>query len=371
MLAIALSRADALRGALLRGFGPWARPLLVRREVRAAWWGAALVCVSLAATAVVPMWLLALGPIVWGVPHVLSDVRYLVVRAGDHRRVAVAAPMVLGLVASALGGGLRAAVAGAENHGRRRLRDAVAEQLRSSGITGTIDVSVPGGPVPVVLPALFGRGLSELEIRIRDGQVAGLPVARADYVLTDLQGDVSLRTGQVHVRSIGGGDVRIEVAPSALADSIGTELVIRDGRLRAGPDELLVDTEVVGDALVLSGPAESLWGAPIEVPIADGYLLPCTPEVSIRRSVVVLSCRGSKLPGVLRAPLGIDSRGGSDVAPVGSLVPPASTVVAGPGTATTTEDPVTTTIAPTTIAPTETVPVVTVAPPVEPVPAPG
>jgi len=268
------------------------------------------------------------------------------------------------------------AVAGAENHGRRRLRDAVAEQLRASGITGTIDVSVPGGPVPVVLPALFGRGLSELEIRIRDGQVAGLPVARADYVLTDLQGDVSLRTGQVHVRSIGGGDVRIEVAPSALADSIGTELVIRDGRLRAGPDELLVDTEVVGDALVLSGPAESLWGAPIEVPIADGYLLPCTPEVSIRRSVVVLSCRGSKLPGVLRAPLGIDSRGGSDVAPVGSLVPPASTVVAGPGAATTTEDPAATTTAPTTIAPTETVPtetvpVVTVAPPVEPVPAPA
>lgn len=113
MLAIALSRADALRGALLRGFGPWARPLLVRREVRAAWWGAALVSLALVATAVVPMWLLALGPIVWGVPHVLSDVRYLVVRAGDHRRVAVAAPMVLGLVASALGGGLRAAVAGA------------------------------------------------------------------------------------------------------------------------------------------------------------------------------------------------------------------------------------------------------------------
>lgn len=262
------------------------------------------------------------------------------------------------------------AVAGAEIYGRRQLRDAVAEQLRASGITGAIDVSVPGGPVPVVLPALLGRGLSELEIRIRDGQVAGLPVARADYVLTDLEGDVSLRTGQVHVRSIGGGDVRIEVAPGALADSVGTELVIRDGRLRAGPDELLVDTEVVGDALVLSGPAESLWGAPIEVPIADGYLLPCTPEVSIRRSVVVLSCRGSKLPGVLRTPLGIDSRGGSDVAPVGSLVPPASTVVAGPGTATTTEDPVTTTIAPTTIAPTETVPVATVAPPVEPVPAP-
>jgi hypothetical protein len=113
MLALALSRADALRGALLRGFGPWARPLFVRREVRAAWWGAALVSLALAATAIVPMWLLALGPIVWGVPHVVSDIRYLVVRPGDHRRLAVAAPMVLGLVASALGGGLRAAVSGA------------------------------------------------------------------------------------------------------------------------------------------------------------------------------------------------------------------------------------------------------------------
>ena len=48
------------------------------------------------------------------------------------------------------------AVAGAEIYGRRQLRDAVAEQLRASGITGAIDVSVPGGPVPVVLPALLG-----------------------------------------------------------------------------------------------------------------------------------------------------------------------------------------------------------------------
>lgn len=262
---------------------------------------------------------------------------------------------------------LVAALAGAEAYGRSRLREAVAEQLRASGITGTIDVSVPGGPTPVVLPALLGRGLSRLDIRIRDGQVAGLPVSRADYVLTGLEGDVSVSTGQVHVRSIGDGDVRIEVAPSALADSIGTELVIRDGRLRAGPDELLVETEVDGDSLVLSGPAESLWGAPIEVPIADGYLLPCAPEVSVRRSVVVLACRGSHLPGVLRAPLGLRSGADPDVAPVGSLLPPQSTVVSDAGGSTATVDPAPSAAAPTTAAPETIAPT----PAVEPVPTPA
>lgn len=111
MLAVALSRADAARGAILRALGPVSR-LIVPREARAAAWGVALLSVSLALTGLVPMWLLALGPIVWGVPHVLSDVRYLVVRTGDHRRAGVALPVLAGLGLAAAGYGLRAALSG-------------------------------------------------------------------------------------------------------------------------------------------------------------------------------------------------------------------------------------------------------------------
>ena len=48
-----------------------------------------------------PRWTLALGPIVLGVPHLLADARYLVVRPGYHRRtsifLAVLPPLAAGL----------------------------------------------------------------------------------------------------------------------------------------------------------------------------------------------------------------------------------------------------------------------------------
>ena len=84
------------------------------------------------------------------------------------------------------------------------------------------------------------------------------------------------------------------------------------------------------------------------------------------------------LPGTLSrassAPLGIDSRGGSDVAPVGIMPPPArpSSPIREPHTTTETRphyDPRPTTTA-TTIALTRRSWWPTVAPPVEPVPAP-
>lgn len=41
--------------------------------------------VALAISMVAPLWLLAIGPIVLGVPHLLADVRYCIVRPGWHR----------------------------------------------------------------------------------------------------------------------------------------------------------------------------------------------------------------------------------------------------------------------------------------------
>ncbi|UDY34595.1 LmeA family phospholipid-binding protein [Dermatobacter hominis] len=277
-------------------------------------------------------------------------------RPGTRWAVALAAVAVLLL------GGLVAL----EWVGRRTLTDRVTDQLLASGITGDVEVSIPGGLRPVVLPALLGGGLDELSIRIVDGTIAGLPVARADYTLTDLDGDVSLLSGSVRVESIGEGDVRIEVLPEALSSAVGTELSIVDGQLVAGPDQLRVDAVVRGDALVLSGPAESLWGGPVEVPVADGYLLPCTPGVSIGRSTIVLACRGSKLPGVLEDPLG--PAFDPDTAPAGSLLPPQSTAIDG-GATTTTADPSATTTPTTTTTTTTTVPTTTAAPPPAPPPA--
>jgi hypothetical protein len=60
---------------------------------------------ALLMTMVAPLWLLAVGPVVLGVPHLLADLRYLVVQPGLHRRRALwpaVVPLVLGAISASL-----------------------------------------------------------------------------------------------------------------------------------------------------------------------------------------------------------------------------------------------------------------------------
>ncbi|MBS1838225.1 MAG: hypothetical protein JST64_11090, partial [Actinobacteria bacterium] len=159
--------------------------------------------------------------------------------------------VVIGLTAVAVA---LVALVAAEALGRWIVTDQVATRLRSSGITGDVDVSLGARWRPVVLPALLGAGIDHLSVRIVGGEVSGLPVRRADYELRGLDADVSVRHGTVHVRSIDAGDVRIEIDPSALEPITGTPMRVRGGHLVAGPDALVVHLAVRGDALVLDGP---------------------------------------------------------------------------------------------------------------------
>ncbi|XXF77429.1 hypothetical protein P2318_30910 [Myxococcaceae bacterium GXIMD 01537] len=82
-----LAPADALRARLYRLAAPWAAPLFADRARRVAWLGAGCVAWAFLLTLTVPLWSLVLGPVLLGVPHLVSDVRYLVVRPGLHRRL--------------------------------------------------------------------------------------------------------------------------------------------------------------------------------------------------------------------------------------------------------------------------------------------
>lgn len=72
--------------------------------------GAGGVLSAFAFVSVFPLWAVALGPLLWGIPHVLSDLRYLVLREGHHRSPLRAALFVLaaglGLTPLGLGGAL-------------------------------------------------------------------------------------------------------------------------------------------------------------------------------------------------------------------------------------------------------------------------
>lgn len=108
-----LAGLDRARRAALKTAGPLFRSLLVDRERRVAAFGSVLILAALAATCVVPLWMIALGPIIWGVPHIISDVRYLIVKQGYHRRPAVLLVIAAGAAFAGLGYGVRAGLAAA------------------------------------------------------------------------------------------------------------------------------------------------------------------------------------------------------------------------------------------------------------------
>jgi hypothetical protein len=80
------ARAASLAIALRAGLGP----LLARRERRLALIATLGVIVALGLTIVAPIALFVAGPVLLGVPHVASDLRYLVVRRGLPASAAVA-----------------------------------------------------------------------------------------------------------------------------------------------------------------------------------------------------------------------------------------------------------------------------------------
>jgi len=111
----AIALADRIRRGWLRALGRPGRVLVARRELRVATIFAAVILTGLVGSLVAPFWLLLLAPVLWGVPHVVADIRYLVVRSGYHKRrgvgllggatllwMGLGGPLVQGLLCTAL-----------------------------------------------------------------------------------------------------------------------------------------------------------------------------------------------------------------------------------------------------------------------------
>jgi hypothetical protein len=109
----AVERADGLRALGLRLLPRAGASLWVGRERRAAFLGVAMLVVALAVSVTFPVALIAIGPIVYGVPHILSDVRYLLARPGLSKRPLFLGALVGGCALAALGLGVRGALIGA------------------------------------------------------------------------------------------------------------------------------------------------------------------------------------------------------------------------------------------------------------------
>jgi hypothetical protein len=93
---------DTVRGHALSVLGPLAPSLLRDRERRVLVYGLTSIALACLLTATAPMVLLAFGPLLLGVPHLVADIRYLVARPALHRRAEfwlfVAAPAAMAFI---------------------------------------------------------------------------------------------------------------------------------------------------------------------------------------------------------------------------------------------------------------------------------
>ncbi len=101
-----LSPLDGARSALFRALGPSVGVWAARRDLRVAAIGLVAMTTALFGAAFIPLWMLALGPIVLGVPHIVADLRYLVAKPGFHKRGLGAVAIGSALLGSALTGRL-------------------------------------------------------------------------------------------------------------------------------------------------------------------------------------------------------------------------------------------------------------------------
>lgn len=150
-----LAPLDAARAALLRALGPLARPFILSRELRVSANATLIVLGALVGTLLAPLWLVVLGPVVWGVPHVLADVRYLIARPGLHRRPAVLLAGGLPLIGTLAGYGLRATLIGVA--GALLVARGVSPARRAAGLALTAALSAVAWRVPYAADLTFSH----------------------------------------------------------------------------------------------------------------------------------------------------------------------------------------------------------------------
>ncbi|MEM7154562.1 MAG: hypothetical protein AAF799_17070 [Myxococcota bacterium] len=85
-LHAAIGAADRVRREWFRLLGRPGRALVRDRELRVSVLLSVVTITTLVGTLWIPLWLLALGPVLWGTPHLVSDLRYLVIRTGFAER---------------------------------------------------------------------------------------------------------------------------------------------------------------------------------------------------------------------------------------------------------------------------------------------
>jgi hypothetical protein len=188
--------------------------------------------------------------------------------------------------------------------GRTMVQRAAADALRDQGVESARVQLGSDRWRPIVVPALMGGGIDQVRVELRDGEVSGVRIVEAEYVLDDVEVDIDPLRTSVQVRSIGNGRFRLVVAPESVGELLGVPASIDEGRLRVGPDDEPAKVRVDGTVLVIESPYLQRQRIDPRLLVLDRRLLPCEPEATVAAAAIELRCEGDELPGILDAPLG-------------------------------------------------------------------
>ncbi|HTN99874.1 MAG TPA: hypothetical protein VL068_04295 [Microthrixaceae bacterium] len=244
-----------------------------------------------------------------------------------------------------------------ETAGRSVTERIAEDQIRSAGVAGGVEVTIGRSWwQPSISGVLIFGTLDRVDVRLSDARLYSTPVHEADYVLNGLGLDLSIRDRTVKATSLDSGSVRVLIDPSVIATMLGSEAVVRNGKMFLNGSDAPARVRMVGTTLVIDGSdVKALSGSDsISLPVVDPQILPCTPKVRLVDPFVELSCTGNELPGVLTKSLGaggIDGRVGpggpggpgngsepevdSELTPPATLeLPPESETTSSPGSTT-------------------------------------
>lgn len=175
-----------------------------------------------------------------------------------------------------------------------RIEDRARAEARSASVEAEV------GTFPVVGRALATGEVSSIDITWFAIDVGAIEATSLHLHLDGVGFDRSeLFGGQLRVRGVESGDVRMLVSPSQLSTLMGTEVRIHAGTLRVRPTpetDVEVQVSATSQGLVLTAP-----GIPPASAELDTGQIPCAPITAIEARNLVLSCSFRGLPPILRA----------------------------------------------------------------------
>lgn len=173
----------------------------------------------------------------------------------------------------------------------------VEARARAAATSASVRAEI--GSFPVVGRALSLGEVARMDITWFGVEVGAIQATSLHLRLNGVGFDRGeLFGGELQIRGVESGDVRLLIAPSQLSRLLGTEARIHGGalRVRTTPDtDVEVQVSATERGLVLTAPGIG----PVTAELGNARI-PCAPTASIEGAHLALSCSFRGFPPILR-----------------------------------------------------------------------